>query len=159
VTFEILLEEIDSVIEKVNQSGSRAFANGELDAACQILSQAQALTDFKPEVASLRERWGGLYAVQDEQVKAVASKRNRGRLKKGLRTRESAYYAPILRVLADMGGGGEVGEVLDRVYAIMKDSLKPVDEEPLPSPAQNAALAQCRLLGAGLHGKGRTAQS
>ena len=101
--FEMLLEEIESVIEEVNQSGGRAFSDGKLDVAQQILSQAQALTDFRSNVASLRESWGDLYAVQDEEVKAIVSKRDLGRLKKGLRTKEVFYYSPILKVLASKG--------------------------------------------------------
>jgi len=129
----MLLEEIESVIEEVNQSGGRAFSDGKLDVAQQILSQAQALTDFRSNVASLRETWGDLYAVQDEEVKAIVSKRDLGRLKKGLRTKEVFYYSPILKVLASKGGRGEIGEVLDQVLVLVKDSLKPVDKEPLAS--------------------------
>ncbi len=131
--FEILLEEIGKVIEEVNQSGARAFADGKLDIAKQLLSQAQTLTDFRSDVLSLRERWDRLYAVQDEEVKAIVSKRDSGRLKKGLRTKETLYYVPILEALSEMGGRGEIGEVLDRVYGIMRSYLKPVDKEPLPS--------------------------
>lgn len=134
--FEMLLEEIESVIEEVNQSGGRAFSDSKLDVAQQILTQAQTLTDFRSSVVSLRQNWGVLYAVQDEEVKEIVSKRDLGRLKKGLRTKEAFYYTPILQVLSDMGGRGEIGEVLDQVHAIVKDSLKPVDKEPLASDAK-----------------------
>ncbi|MGC8862846.1 MAG: winged helix-turn-helix domain-containing protein [Armatimonadota bacterium] len=40
---------------------------------------------------------------------------------------------PILKALCDLGGSGEVGLVLDRVYEMVKDHLKPADLEPLPS--------------------------
>lgn len=154
--FEILLEEIESVIEEVNQSGGRAFSDGKLDIAQQILTQAQALTDYRSNVASLRENWGELYAVQDEEVKAIVSKRDLGRLKKGLRTKEAFYYSPILRVLSNMGGRGEIGEVLDHVHVLVKDSLKPIDKEPLASDPKvprwrNAACwARCSMVKEGL---------
>lgn len=150
--FEMLLEEIESVIEEVNQSGGRAFSGGKLDVAQQILTQAQTLTDFRSNVASLRENWAELYAVQDEEVKEIVSKRDLGRLKKGLRTKEAFYYTPILRVLSDIGGRGEIGEVLDKVHAMVEDSLKPVDKEPLASDARvprwrNAACwARCSMV-------------
>ena len=154
--FEILLEEIESVIEEVNQSGGRAFSDGKLDIAQQILTQAQALTDYRSSVASLRENWGALYAVQDEEVREIISKRDLGRLKKGLRTKEAFYYTPILQVLSNMGGRGEIGEVLDQVHTIVKDSLKPVDKEPLASDPKvprwrNAACwARCSMVREGL---------
>ncbi len=150
--FEMLLEEIESVIEEVNQSGGRAFSDGKLDVAQQILTQAQTLTDFRSNVASLRENWGELYAVQNEEVKEIVSKRDLGRLKKGLRTKEAFYYSPILRVLTSKGGRGEIGEVLDQVHVLVKDSLKPVDTEPLASDPKvprwrNAACwARCTMV-------------
>jgi len=131
--FEILLGEIENVVEETNQSGSRALLENKLEVAEQMLSRAKALTSFRSEVASLRERWADLYGAQYKEGKATVSKRNLGRLEKGRRTKEACYYAPILQALSEMGGRGQIGDVLDRVYDIMKNSLKPVDEEPLAS--------------------------
>ena len=154
--FEILLEEIESVIEEVNQSGGRAFSDGKLEVVKQTLTQAQTLTDYRSSVASLRESWGALYAVQDEEVREIISKRDLGGLKKGIRTKEAFYYSPILKVLCNMGGRGEIGEVLDQVHVLVKDSLKPVDKEPLASDPKvsrwrNAACwARCSMVKEGL---------
>ena len=131
--FDILLEEIDNVIEEMNQSGSRAFSENKLEVAEQVLSRAKALTNFRSEVASLRERWADLCNPQYKKGKAIGSKMDLGRLKKGLRTKIACYYVPILQAPSEMGGRGQIGDVLDRVYDIMKNSLKPVDEKPLPS--------------------------
>jgi len=131
--FEILLEEIGKVIEKVKESGSRAFFDEKLDVAQQIISQVKDLTDFRSKVEELRRQWGHLYAAQGSKVRRTISKRDRPRLSKGLRTPERDYYVPILRALSDMGGRGKIGEVLDRVYEITKNVLKPVDLEPLAS--------------------------
>jgi hypothetical protein len=131
--FDILLEEIDNVIVEMNQSGSRAFSENKLEVAEQVLSRAKALTNFRSEVASLRERWADLCNPQYKKGKAIGSRRNLGRLKKGLRTKKACYYVPILQALSEMGGHGQTRDVLDRVYDIMKNSLKPVDEKPLPS--------------------------
>jgi len=54
-----------------------------------------------------------------------------------MRTREEAYYVPILQVLADLGGSGKVAEVLDRVGKKMKGILKKADYEPLASSPDN----------------------
>jgi len=72
---------------------------------------------------------------EDEETKA--QRRDLGRLRKGLRTPEAAYYRPILEVLAEMGGSGETGEVLDRVGRKMKGLLKDVDFDPLASGPDN----------------------
>jgi restriction system protein len=50
-----------------------------------------------------------------------------------LRTPESAYYMPLLKVIDQMGGGGKVSEILDRIKKAMKPILKPVDYDPLAS--------------------------
>jgi len=131
--FDILLEEIDNVIEEMNQSGSRAFSENKLEVAEQVLSRAKALTNFRSEVASLRERWADLYGAQYKEGNAIVSKKDLGRLEKGRRTKIASFYFPILQVLSEMGGRGQIGDVLDRVYDIMNNSLTPVDEEPLPS--------------------------
>ncbi len=54
-----------------------------------------------------------------------------------MRTREEAYYKPIIEVLNEMGGSGKVAEVLDRIGEKMKDILKKCDYEPLASDPKN----------------------
>jgi hypothetical protein len=54
-----------------------------------------------------------------------------------MRTREEAYYVPILQVLSEMGGSGTVAEVLDRVGKKMKGVLKKPDYEPFSSDPKN----------------------
>jgi hypothetical protein len=74
---------------------------------------------------------------RDEDEQTLAERRRLGKLRKGVRTPESAYYAPILKVLEEMGGSGKVADVLQRVLAIMKPILKDVDYQPLASAADN----------------------
>jgi len=131
--FEMLLEEIEGVVGDINVTGARAFEQGKHDEAGAILEQARVITAFRQKVVSLRHEWDGLYSEQSEEVKEKVSRSNLGKAKKGMRTREEEYYFPILRTLADMGGRGEIGPVLDKVHQIMKGVLKPVDEEPLKS--------------------------
>jgi hypothetical protein len=44
---------------------------------------------------------------------------------------------PILQVLEEMGGGGKVADVLDRVGKVMKSLLKDADHDPLASDPSN----------------------
>ena len=131
--FEMLLEEIEGIIEDVNQAGAKAFQQGKLDEAEQVLDHARVLTGLRQQVASLGKQWDSLYSGQTEEVKAKVSRRDLGKVKRGMRTREEAYYVPILRALDEMGGTGTIGDVLVRVHDLMKGVLKPVDHEPLRS--------------------------
>ena len=89
---------------------------------------------FRDAIAALRKEWdaiSGAPAVEDEE--AQAERRNLGRLRKGLRTPEAAYYLPILKALVELGGSAKMQAVLDKVYQAMKPVLKDVDHEPLAS--------------------------
>jgi hypothetical protein len=57
----------------------------------------------------------------------------RTRLKRGLRTPETAFYAPILQALHELGGTARTADVVKRVGEFMADVLSPDDREPLPS--------------------------
>lgn len=137
--FEMLLEEIEAEIEFVNNVGSRAFEGRDYDRAKEALERAGVLTAFRDRIATLRKEWEDLAAAAEraEDEETRAARRNLGRLRKGIRTPEAAYRLPILRVLADMGGSGRVGEVLERVGQLMKPILKDVDYQPLASSPDN----------------------
>lgn len=133
--FEMLLEEVEAEIDFVNNVGAKAFEARDYDKAKEALEHAGSLTGLRDRVAGLRKEWNELAAVaerqEDEQTKA--DRRNLGRLRRGLRTPESEYYRPILQVLAERGGSGQVAEVLGRVGEVMKPILKDVDYDPLAS--------------------------
>lgn len=131
--FEILLEEIERVIKKVNESCSRALSEGRYEDAEQMINRAKDLGGFRSKIISLHQDWKELYDAYDKEARTYASRRKPGRLKRGAATKKEFYCIPILQVLCEMGGVGLVGEVLDRVYDIVKDSLKPADKERLPS--------------------------
>jgi len=57
----------------------------------------------------------------------------RTKLKRGLRTPETAFYAPILQALDELGGTARTVDVVKRVGKFMADVLSPDDRKPLPS--------------------------
>jgi restriction system protein len=59
-----------------------------------------------------------------------------GRIRKGLRTPESAFFCPILQVLSDLGGSAKRSEVFLILEQSMRDVLKPIDYQILSSEAQ-----------------------
>ena len=137
--FEILFEEVEAEIDFVNSVGARAFEARDYDKVKEAHQLAGTLTSFRDKAAGLRKEWDILSAAteREEDEATRHERRDLGKLRKGMRTPESAYYVPILQVLDRMGGSGKVAEVLDRVLVIVKPILKPVDYEPLASSPDN----------------------
>jgi hypothetical protein len=166
--FEILLEEIETEIDFTNRVGSRAFEARDYDRAREALEQAARLTAYRDKLAALRREWDRLVPVADEEAEdteTTESRRNLGRLRRGLRTPEDAYYRPILRVLERRGGSRQVSEVLEEVREEMKGILRDVDFEPLASDPHNprwrnaAQWARNSMVNEGLLKSGKTLAS
>lgn len=132
--FEMLLEEVEAEIDFFTRIGSRAFESRDFRKVDEARIQAEKVTAFRDKVAALRKEWdaiSGSESEQDEETKA--ERRNLGRLRKGLRTPEAAYYLPILKALDELGGSAKMQAVLDKVHKATKPVLKDVDHEPLAS--------------------------
>jgi hypothetical protein len=131
----MLLEEIEAEIDFVNRVGARAFEGRDYDKAKEALERAAQVTGFRDKVDALRREWENLFAREEDEegTEAHSARRNLGRLRRGLRTREEAYYRPILEALQALGGSAPMGQVLDRVLQSMRGTLKEVDYEPLAS--------------------------
>ena len=141
--FEILLEEMEAEIEFISQVGSKAFASRDYEHAREALAHADRATAFREKVAALRGEWEK--AVPSTISKSEESDGNgrrngngngNGHVRRGPRTRESAYFKPILMVLQQLGGNGQANEVLERVQKVMKGTLRDVDFEPLASDSE-----------------------
>ena len=137
--FEMLLEEVETEVELVNNAGAQAFMAENYERVEAAKSQALQLTDFRQKLADLRRQWPGLTAAfnpeGDGEVDAetTAARRDLGRLKRGMRTPEDAFRRPILQVLAERGGKGPIREVLEQVEKMMQGTLQKADYETLPS--------------------------
>lgn len=134
--FEMLLEEIEAEIDFITGVGSKAFEKRDYDRARDALEHAGKLTAFRDKTATLKKEWDGFTVIEvdeEDRKEAQTQRQNLGRLQRGMRTREEAYYVPILQVLSEMGGSGKVAEVLDRVGKKMKGMLKKPDYESLAS--------------------------
>lgn len=59
-----------------------------------------------------------------------------GRIRKGLRTPEPAFFRPILQALSDLGGSAKRSDVFILVEQSMRDVLKPIDYQTLSSEAE-----------------------
>lgn len=134
--FDMLLEEIEAVIKSIQSAGAELFAEGSFDAVEAACREGRLVADFKTKVAALRDEWNALCSQGSGKAKEKVRRRKQAKLVKGERTPEKEYYAPILRVLTQMGGSGKIGDVLNRVYDEMKAILKPVDKEGLSSDSR-----------------------
>ncbi|MGC8769522.1 winged helix-turn-helix domain-containing protein, partial [Calditerrivibrio sp.] len=67
------------------------------------------------------------------QVQKTRETRVKDRLKKGMRTPEDKFIIPILESLIELGGKGEMKNVLNLVHMKMKNTLNEYDYKPLPS--------------------------
>jgi len=112
--FEILLEEIEAEIAFINSAGAKGFEARDYDRAREALEQGASLTGFREKVADLRREWVGLQSRQPQRTRKTR-RRALGRLGRGLRTREEAYFDPILSALVELGGTAKMADVLPRV--------------------------------------------
>src|SRR5437660_3511538 len=139
--FEILLEEIETEIEILNEVGAEAMIKRDYESAREAIERASQVTAFREKIVLLRKDWEKFTATQtraivEEMLPSSAKRRNHGRLQRGLRTPEAAYYQPILKALSELGGSAKVSEVLEKVEQFMKKELKPVDYEPRRSGSE-----------------------
>lgn len=139
VAFEMLVEEVEHEIEFVNKAGSRAFLEGDYARVEQARQNAQDLTDLREEIRAIRRKWRALSEAfnpeADEDEATKAERRNLGRLQRGVRTPGDAFRIPILKALLELGGSGQVRDVLEKVEEQFGDTLNEVDYEALPSNA------------------------
>ncbi|HET7214230.1 MAG TPA: winged helix-turn-helix domain-containing protein [Terriglobia bacterium] len=156
--FEILLEEMETEIEFINQSGAKAFAARNYDAARAVLERADQATALREKLSALRLEWEKFAPAS--KANGASAKKNGShdpsRLQRGIRTRETAYFQPILQVLNQMGGVGDMAEVLERLPKLMKGTLRDIDFEPLTPNSEvprwwnTAQWAQSSMVQAGL---------
>jgi hypothetical protein len=129
--FEIVLEEIETVVDSLNRDGADAFQKGDYDAARGLIEIATRLTEFRSKVRGMQKEWDNIFSTRIPRK--LAKKKRLPRLQRGLRTPEDAYRHPILETLVEMGGSAPVEQVLDRVGEKMKAVLNDYDRQPKPS--------------------------
>ncbi|MBM4463928.1 MAG: hypothetical protein FJ012_11500 [Chloroflexi bacterium] len=129
--FEIVMEEIETVVDSLNQDGAGAFQKGDYDTARGLIEIATRLAEFRVKVRNLQKEWDNIFSAR--VPRKPSRKRRFQRLQRGLRTTEDAFRRPILEALVEMGGAGQVEKVLDRVGEKMKAILNDYDRQPLPS--------------------------
>ena len=133
--FDILLEAMDEEIAGINRAVTEALGHGDYARARELVGLAERKVGMREQLLAFRGEWEGVPAarVETNGRSTRAPRRNLGRVGPGLRTREEAFYLPILQTLDEMGGVARASEALERVKERMEHVLKPADLDPLPS--------------------------
>ncbi len=108
--------------------GAESLGKGDYNRARELIDACSQMTTFRDKVLSLQKEWKNLFG-SSTRIKRVPKER----LKKGARTPEDFFRAPILLALSDLGGSAPLNDVLNNVYKIVKGKLNKHDLRPIPS--------------------------
>jgi len=124
---DALDDEIEVRLAEFQAEIADAAKRGGFDRVGDLAKAAQELTQLRKELQAFEKRFGRLVEVEEEPGDEGA------RIRKGLKTPQEAYHAPILQALVELGGRSNLNPVLARVYALMKGQLNEHDLAPLAS--------------------------
>ena len=134
--FEILLEEVETAIEELNQEGARQFSLSDHKKARLLLEKAEATILFRGKIKDLQIEWRTMETQIGSKTpvekKRFNSKR-KSKLKRGLRTPEEEFKTPILESLIHLGGTANMTDVIIQVEKMMTSKLNDYDKQPLLS--------------------------
>lgn len=130
MAFKLLLDEIESVIDALIKEAEKKLQSRDFENASALTKNAEKVTDFREKVKNLQNEWQTLFASKDAKQNVKNNVKN---LVRGLRTKESTFYLPILESLVELGGRAEAKAVLDKVRQKMENVLNKYDKQPLKS--------------------------
>ena len=140
--FDLLFAEMRTALADLRERGADAFRRGDNDTVRRLAASTENVQRLMSDLQELRDRWTKQFAPVRSTARRSGRTRSgahtRGvqkhtRLPRGQRTPNGAYVLPILRALVELGGEADGHRILDRVFSLMRGSLKPVDLEALPS--------------------------
>ncbi len=124
--FDMLLDELNSVISDLNAQMSDLISQKEFAKAQTILDKAKRVSTFQQKVQSLCEEWA-----------RIAGQRSRGDeiglgdQDVGKRTQSEFFHIPLLQALVDLGGKAHCQRVIARVGQISGNKLSEFDWQTL----------------------------
>lgn len=128
---DIVLEELENVIDHLKSEGVQAFENGDYNKVKKLGEKGEQVNSFYQKVNNLRKEWLNIaVSVKRPKAKKIRRKKHR-KLQHGLRTPESAFRIPILKILVELDGKGTTKEILAKVERSMKYVLNDYDYMPL----------------------------
>jgi restriction system protein len=104
--------------------------SGQIDPEQQTQRAATVQRQTRRQTVSAQPRPGVHHTGPQPVGRLIA-----GRIRKGLRTPEPAFFRPILQALSDLGGSAKRSDVFTVLGQSMRDVLKPIDYQTLLSEA------------------------
>jgi hypothetical protein len=114
VAFKALKAEVKAALAELNRAAGRTMARGDYSTAETLAARGKELQGFIVEVDSLRGRWRALRSGP-------------GRGGGGAATPLWAYYQPILKAIASLGGEARRKDLEPVVLNLMGPTLTPSD--------------------------------
>ena len=144
--FDLLQHELDECLLQTQEQIAQAAKQGAYDKADQFLRQARELAALRKDLNAIEKRFGQLVEVETEELPEPGKPPDTKKFRKGPKTPQEEYRAPVLQALVDLGGSSELHPVLDRVYELMKGRLNDYDHTVLSSDGETPRwrnTAQC----------------
>jgi restriction system protein len=136
LALDLLLEELDQIVLRLNEEGAGLFKAGKYDQARALLSKVESVTGFRGKVLCLKDDWKALNVPSTRKLTGSQERSQHTTsppLKPGLKTSHDEFRYPILAALVRLGGSGQLHAVLQIVEEIMGEGLNQYDYQPLPS--------------------------
>jgi hypothetical protein len=139
--FDLLVDEIGLVLGTLGAEVAEAGEARDFATAARLSQHAQQIEEILDQVRTLESRWGNVqYRRADNDTEdsdggehTAAGRRNLGRVARGAKTSEPAFYRPILQILVDRGGAARMSEVLAEIERRMGAEFTEADRHSLPS--------------------------
>ena len=145
--FASLVQTVATELAGINSEGMKAFEARRYDQARSIAERAEKLNGFEARLTSLHAEWSDLLEGVPVAAAAGAANPNAAPQAAGAAgpsaagkaiwqrqtTPEDRFYHPILDALVEAGGAGREEDILNRIGEMVKDSLNPVDLNPVPN--------------------------
>jgi hypothetical protein len=134
--FALLRDEISAVVNWLGVEIADATTQRNFDAAEALLTLAREAEAIAADVNGAAARWEKLarrLGTDGNARPPAVRRRNLGRLRRGEKTPQEAYWRPILASLVRRGGRARTGEVLDDLERELAGTFTAADLEPLPS--------------------------
>jgi restriction system protein len=126
----LLVHEKIAALKQEWKDAQGAFG-GQIDPEQHTQHAASVQRQTRMKTVSAKPRPGVHHAGPQPVGRLIA-----GRIRKGLRTPEPAFFRPILQALSDLGGSAKRSDVFIVLEHSMRDVLKPIDYQSLSSESE-----------------------
>lgn len=117
---------LDDLSKEIRHRAAARVVAGDDGTASRLMELARRVEQFSDSIRGWKP------AQQKDSINPhCPTKAMKGKLPRGVRTPDKAFYLPILQALVQLGGAAPVRNVLSVVGEQMKDQLRDVDWQPL----------------------------